>query len=193
MVDEVGHLHDQFPDHRRASSTPTRSSTTSSPSRIARRPPGSCGPTAEREGPGQREGRLRDDRRGRPRGEGRHPPRRPGQRAAVVSKNVLEGRPTAPRDSESTETLDLAPFRLKPGESLPYWLTVRDNREPASNKAETPKQLIEITAPVSPPSRSKSTRSRRRTSSSSSSPRAGIRASRAATGRRREGPAESGW
>ena len=73
-----------------------------------------------------------------------------GNEPPYVSKNVLEGRPAAP-EFRSTETLDLAPLRLKPGSSLTYWLTVRDNREPSSNKVETPKQLIEIIAPVSPP------------------------------------------
>ena len=73
-----------------------------------------------------------------------------GNEPPYVSKNVLEGRPAAP-EFRSTETLDLAPLRLKPGSSLTYWLTVRDNREPSSNKVETPKQLIEIVAPVSPP------------------------------------------
>ena len=120
---------------------------------IEDRRPGRAVPAArqaDREGPGQREGRLRDDRPGRPRGEGRHPSRRPGNEPPSSPRTCWRAMKPPP-SFRVTETLDLAPLRLKPGEKLSYWLTVRDTREPTSNKAETPRQLIEITAPVAPP------------------------------------------
>ena len=51
----------------------------------------------------------------------------------LVSKNMLEGRPPQP-EFKAIETLDLAKLRVKPGAKLNYWLTVRDNKEPSSNR-----------------------------------------------------------
>ncbi len=72
----------------------------------------------------------------------------------LLSKNMLEGRPPQP-EFKVRETLDLAKLRLKPGAKLNYWLTVRDNKEPSSNKFETAHQLIEVTQPVSPADKKK--------------------------------------
>ena len=72
----------------------------------------------------------------------------------LLSKNMLEGRPQA-AEFRVSETLDPAKLRLKPGAKLNYWLTVRDNKEPSSNKFETAHQLIEITQPVSPAEKKK--------------------------------------
>ena len=55
---------------------------------------------------------------------------------SLVSKNVLEGRPTAP-EFKATEVLDLAQMRVKPGQTLRYWLTVRDNFIPTSHSVQT--------------------------------------------------------
>ena len=72
----------------------------------------------------------------------------------LVSKNMLEGRPPQP-EFKAIETLDLAKLRVKPGAKLNYWLTVRDNKEPSSNRFETAHQLIEVTQPVSPADKKK--------------------------------------
>ena len=53
------------------------------------------------------------------------------------------------------ETLDLAKYRVKSGALLNYWLTVRDNKEPSSNRTETAHQTIEVTEPVSAPEKKK--------------------------------------
>ncbi len=66
----------------------------------------------------------------------------------LVSKNVLEGRPPHP-EFKATETLDLAKLRVKAGAKLNYWLTVRDNKDPSSNRFETAHQVIEVGPPVS--------------------------------------------
>jgi hypothetical protein len=65
----------------------------------------------------------------------------------LVSKNLLEKLPPQP-EFKATETLDLQALKVKPGDVLNYWLTVRDNKEPSSNHFATPKQVIEIAAPV---------------------------------------------
>ena len=69
-------------------------------------------------------------------------------------RNVLEGRGPQP-EFRAVETLDLATFNLKPGSSLHYWLTVRDNKEPTSNKVDTARQLIEIGEPLPPTEKKK--------------------------------------
>ena len=46
---------------------------------------------------------------------------------------------------KATETLDLAKLtRRSRVDKLTYWLTVRDNKEPASNQFETARQVIEV-------------------------------------------------
>ncbi|MFI5456128.1 MAG: hypothetical protein ACHRXM_11825, partial [Isosphaerales bacterium] len=72
----------------------------------------------------------------------------------LVSKNLLEGQPPQP-EFKTVETLDLAEHALKPGSSLQYWLTARDNKEPSSNKTETARQLIEVIEPASPADKKK--------------------------------------
>ena len=73
---------------------------------------------------------------------------------SLVSKNVLEGRPTAP-DFKVTEVIDLAQLRVKAGQTLKYWLTVRDNHEPASHSVQTAAQMIEIGEAVAPAEKQK--------------------------------------
>jgi len=73
---------------------------------------------------------------------------------SLYSKNVLEGRPTAP-EFRATEVIDLAQLRVKSGQTLRYWLTVRDNHEPASHSVQTASQLIEITEAVAPADKQK--------------------------------------
>ncbi|MBV8311095.1 MAG: hypothetical protein JO344_11985, partial [Planctomycetaceae bacterium] len=73
---------------------------------------------------------------------------------SLYSKNVLEGRPTAP-EFRATEVIDLAQLHVKSGQTLRYWLTVRDNHEPASHSVQTASQLIEITDAVAPADKQK--------------------------------------
>ncbi|HEX3449292.1 MAG TPA: hypothetical protein VHS97_13615, partial [Isosphaeraceae bacterium] len=72
----------------------------------------------------------------------------------LVSKNMLEGRPPQ-SEFKAIETFDLAKNRVKPGSTPSYWLTVRDNKEPSSNRTETARQIIEVTEPVSAPEKKK--------------------------------------
>ena len=72
----------------------------------------------------------------------------------LVSKNLLEGRPPQ-AELKAFESLDLAKLRVKPGAKLNYWLTVRDNKEPSSNRFDTAHQLIEVVEPVSPADKKK--------------------------------------
>ena len=67
----------------------------------------------------------------------------------LFSKNMLENQEPRP-EFRATETLDLAKHRIKPGDLLSYWLTVRDNKDPVSNKFETAHQVIEVIEPASP-------------------------------------------
>ena len=90
---------------------------------------------------------------------------------SLVSKNVLEGHAAAP-EFRATEVIDLAQLHVKSGQTLRYWLTVRDNHEPASHSVQTAAQLIEITEAVAPADKQEnSRRNRPRTASNSSSPR----------------------
>ena len=66
-----------------------------------------------------------------------------------TSKDFLENREPQ-TEFRATETLDLAQLRAKPGDKVTYWLTVRDNKEPASNRFETARQIIEVSEPVPP-------------------------------------------
>lgn len=43
-----------------------------------------------------------------------------------------------------TYDLHLKPLRLKPGESIDYWIEARDNKQPTANRAATPRLKIEI-------------------------------------------------
>ena len=65
------------------------------------------------------------------------------------SKNVLEGQPVQP-EFRATETLDLPQLGIKPGSTLTYKMTVRDNKEPSSNKTETEWRVIDVVEPVTP-------------------------------------------
>ncbi len=67
----------------------------------------------------------------------------------LLSKNVLEGRPAEP-EFRATETLDLPQLGIKPGATLTYKMTVRDNKEPSSNKTETEQRVIQVIEPVTP-------------------------------------------
>ncbi|AMV37622.1 hypothetical protein [Planctomyces sp. SH-PL62] len=68
---------------------------------------------------------------------------------ALVTKNVLEGRPPRPA-FEDAEILDLEQLKVPAGSTLTYWLAVRDNREPTSNRIETPRWTLEVGDPVAP-------------------------------------------
>ena len=72
----------------------------------------------------------------------------------LYSKNVLEGRPTAP-EFRATEVIDLAQLHVTSGQALRYWLTVRDNHEPASHSVQTAPQIIEISDAVAPADKQK--------------------------------------
>ena len=72
----------------------------------------------------------------------------------ITPKNMLEGREPQP-EFRAVETLDLASYKLKPGSSLQYWLTVRDNKEPTANRFDTARQLIEIGEPLPPAEKKK--------------------------------------
>ncbi|MGE3819393.1 MAG: hypothetical protein AB7I30_08160, partial [Isosphaeraceae bacterium] len=61
--------------------------------------------------------------------------------------NLLEGKPTT-RRFKGTATVDLQALKVEPGAQLEYWLTVHDNKEPFSNRAETPHQIIKVGEPV---------------------------------------------
>ncbi|KAJ3058884.1 hypothetical protein HK102_010265, partial [Quaeritorhiza haematococci] len=68
---------------------------------------------------------------------------------SLVTKNVLEGRPPMPA-FEAAETLDLEKLKVPAGSTLTYWLAVRDNREPTSNRIETPRWTLDVGEPVAP-------------------------------------------
>ena len=83
----------------------------------------------------------------------------------LYSKNVLEGngkthrmameRPTALHEFRAKEVIDLAQLHVNSGQTLRYWLTVRDNHEPASHSVQTASQIIEITDAVAPADKQK--------------------------------------
>ena len=128
------------------SSIPARSSTTSSPSpTVPHRAVHPARPAAIKVRR-QRQGRPGDDRHRRPRRQGCHAPRHAGQREPRLQEHARG--PGAQPEFRAVETLDLAKLNVKPGSSLHYWLTVRDNKEPSSNRIETARQLIEIGEPV---------------------------------------------
>ncbi len=64
------------------------------------------------------------------------------------AKDYLEGK-TPTRDLAQDDVLDLAALKVKPGETIEYWLTVRDTKEPVANRVETQHQTIEVTDPAS--------------------------------------------
>ena len=41
-------------------------------------------------------------------------------------------------------------MKVKPGSKIEYWLTVRDTKEPQSNRFETARQIIQVIAPLPP-------------------------------------------
>ncbi len=55
----------------------------------------------------------------------------------LLSKNLLEQQPPTV-NFRGTELLDLASWKVEPGSELEYWLTVRDTKEPQSNRFENP-------------------------------------------------------
>src|SRR5579864_5453043 len=65
----------------------------------------------------------------------------------LKSINYLEKKPPAHRFRQQ-DVLDLAAMKVKPGSKIEYWLTVRDTKEPESNKAETSRQVIEVIDPL---------------------------------------------
>jgi hypothetical protein len=73
---------------------------------------------------------------------------------SLISKNVIEGRPAAP-EFKATEIIDLAALRVKSGQKLRYWLTVRDNHEPTPHSVPTASQYIEIGDAVAPAEKQK--------------------------------------
>src|SRR5512135_451244 len=80
---------------------------------------------------------------------------------SLVSENLLERRaPT--RELKQAQMLDLARLRVKPGSKLSYWLTVRDTKEPVSNRAETPHQSIVVEDPLPPAEKMKFDEARRK-------------------------------
>ncbi len=68
---------------------------------------------------------------------------------SLVSENLLEQRAPV-KEFKGSKVLDLASLKLKPGSKLSYWLTVRDTKEPVSNRAETTHQTILIDNPLPP-------------------------------------------
>ncbi|MBV8381770.1 MAG: hypothetical protein JOZ63_04140, partial [Planctomycetaceae bacterium] len=68
---------------------------------------------------------------------------------SLVSENLLEKKPPV-REFHGTKTLDLAALRVKPGARLEYWLTVRDTKQPESNRGESPHQYLDVADPVPP-------------------------------------------
>ena len=88
---------------------------------------------------------------GRPRRQGRHPPRRPRATRPLSSPRTCSK--AGPRAASSRRPRRWTSPRcgVKPGTKRRYWLTVRDTREPTSNKFETPRQIIEVGAPRRPP------------------------------------------
>ena len=65
----------------------------------------------------------------------------------LLSKNLLELQPPT-TTFRGTELLDLASWKVEPGSEVEYWLTVRDTKEPQSNRFETQRQKIKIAAPL---------------------------------------------
>ena len=97
---------------------------------------------------------LRDDGRRRPRRQGRHPPRQAGERDPRSRSTCSRTSPRRP-SSAATETFDLEAWKVKPGTRIDYWLTVRDTKEPTSNRFETARQVIEVIAPLPPAEKAK--------------------------------------
>lgn len=59
---------------------------------------------------------------------------------------IFEGRQQAYR---GTYNFELAGLKLKPGDTITYWIEARDNKQPLSNRRNTPRLKIQITEPVS--------------------------------------------
>jgi serine/threonine protein kinase len=67
----------------------------------------------------------------------------------LISKNVLEGSRVEP-EFRVTETLELERLGIKPGSTLTYKMTIRDNKQPSSNQVETETRVIEVTESAGP-------------------------------------------
>ncbi|MDX2035948.1 MAG: hypothetical protein SFX72_04805, partial [Isosphaeraceae bacterium] len=67
----------------------------------------------------------------------------------LISDNLLQGKPPVDRLVESYD-LDLAKLRLRPGDRLTYWLTVRDVKDPLPNRVESSRHEIEVVDPLAP-------------------------------------------
>jgi len=65
----------------------------------------------------------------------------------LYSVNLLEKKPPT-RRFKGGFTVDLAENKVRPGSQLEYWVTVRDTKEPISNRAETARQIIKVGDPV---------------------------------------------
>ena len=135
-----------------ASSIPTLSSTTSTRSPTARPRPSSCGLTARPSRFRPTSSQPDNDRLGRSRRQGRDPAREPGERGPLLQECA---RRTPQAEFRATEVIDLAQLHVNSGQTLRYWLTVRDNHEPASHSVQTAPQIIEITAAVAPADKQK--------------------------------------
>src|SRR5262249_24432388 len=72
----------------------------------------------------------------------------------ITAENLLENQEPRP-DFRATKILDLPQFRVKEGDVITYWLTVRDNKDPVPNRMDTARQVIEVTAPVTPEAKKK--------------------------------------
>ncbi len=66
---------------------------------------------------------------------------------SLLSLNLLENKPATPK-FRGEATFDLEAWKVQPGSKIDYWLTVRDTKEPTSNRFETARQVIEVLAPV---------------------------------------------
>jgi hypothetical protein len=65
------------------------------------------------------------------------------------SRDFMENREPK-TEFRATDSIDLAQLKARPGDKVSYWLTVRDNKEKASNRFETARQIIEVGEPVPP-------------------------------------------
>jgi hypothetical protein len=73
---------------------------------------------------------------------------RQGNEILRAARNYLEKRKPE-RTWNQQDVLDLAALRVKPGSTIEYWLTVRDTKEPQTNRVETAHQKITVGDPVS--------------------------------------------
>ena len=74
--------------------------------------------------------------------------KQPGE-VVPTTRNFLENRPPTLKFKQ-TETIDLAALRARPQTKIEFWFSVRDTKEPQSNRAETPHLTILVEPPVAP-------------------------------------------